>query len=93
MAPTGGTVTVALERAVKGRRTGKRCKAGRKTGRRCTAYKRVKLVRASVKAGTNRIALPRRKLAPAGRYRVVVRVTDAAGNKGAAKTVRFRLRK
>jgi hypothetical protein len=87
------TVSVAVERAVKGRRHGKRCKAGRRTGRRCTAYKRVKLLRVTVKAGTRRIVLPRRKLAPAGRYRLVVRAVDAAGNHARKRTLPFRLRK
>lgn len=42
--------------------------------------------------GSSTVTLPKRKLA-AGDYRVVVTPVDAAGNKGAAKTVSFKVLK
>jgi hypothetical protein len=49
----------------------------------------VKLTRA---AGAGTVALPKRKLA-AGDYRAVVTPIDAAGNRGAARTVAFKVAK
>jgi DNA-binding beta-propeller fold protein YncE len=45
----------------------------------------------SARAGANRLAFGKRRLA-AGRYRVRVIATDASGNRSAAKTVRFRVK-
>lgn len=87
------TLTVALQRAVPGRRKGGRCVAGRRTGKRCTAYVRVRLLRAAGSAGANRVALPRKRLARPGDYRLVVRAADAAGNRSAAGRLSFRLRR
>jgi hypothetical protein len=84
---------VTVQRAVPGRRKGKRCIAGRKTGRKCVAFKNVAVMTAPVKAAANRIALPRKKLTRRGSYRLVVRAVDAAGNRSAAKKVRFQLRR
>ena len=46
----------------------------------------------SAPAGATTLALPKRKLA-AGDYRAVVTPTDAAGNRGAAKTIAFKVLK
>jgi DNA-binding beta-propeller fold protein YncE len=45
----------------------------------------------SARAGANRLALGKRRLA-AGSYRVRVIATDASGNRSAAKTARFRVK-
>jgi DNA-binding beta-propeller fold protein YncE len=45
----------------------------------------------SARAGVNRLAFGKRRLA-AGRYRVRVVATDASGNRSAAKTARFRVK-
>lgn len=78
-------LTVTVQRAVKGRRKGRRCVPGRRTGKRCTAFKRVAVLKVAGKAGANRIALPRRKLARPGRHRIVVRAVDPAGNAASAR--------
>jgi hypothetical protein len=58
-----------------------RIKKGRRT---------VKTIKAKGRAGKNRIAINRRKLA-SGRYTLVVTAQDAAANKSAAKRIRMRV--
>lgn len=52
--------------------------------------KKVASFKVKVKAGATKVALPKKKLA-AGSYSAVVTPVDAAGNKGAAKTVKFKV--
>jgi hypothetical protein len=64
---------------------------GRAVARRgCRRYTRVRVIRRRVGAGTRRVALG--SLRGAGRYRLSVDATDAAGNHAPRKLVRFRLR-
>jgi Tol biopolymer transport system component len=88
--------SIAIARALPGRRSGKRCVKPRKgLKRRCTRYKVVStLTRTRTKRGANRIAfsgrIGARKLKP-GRYRATVGAVDAAGNRAKAKRVTFRV--
>jgi hypothetical protein len=88
--------SIAIARALPGRRSGKRCVKPRKNlRRRCTRYKTLAtLTRTKTKQGANRIAfsgrLGSRKLKP-GRYRATVGAVDAAGNRAARKRVTFRV--
>jgi hypothetical protein len=92
------TVAFTVQRAVRGRRAGRRCvRPTRRNGRakRCTRYVRVRggFSRAS-STGLNRFTFTGRlgglKLTP-GRYRLVARARDAAGNRSAPKRVAFRI--
>lgn len=86
----GSSLSVAYERKVTGRKAGKQCKAGAKKGKKCTAYKRVATVTVAAAGGASKLTLPKRKLA-AGSYRAVVTPVDAAGNRGAARTIAFKV--
>jgi hypothetical protein len=87
----GGTLNVEIQRAKAGRKQGKTCKAGAKKGKKCTAFSKVASYKLGV-GGSGTVALPKKKLA-AGDYRAVVTPVDKAGNKGAAKTISFKVRK
>ena len=88
--------SIAIARALPGRRSGKRCVKPRKgLKRRCTRYTVVStLIRTKTKQGVNRIAfsgrIGARKLKP-GRYRATVGAVDAAGNRAKARRVTFRV--
>ncbi len=96
------TTTFRVQRARTGRRIRGRCRRATRRNkllsrRRCRRYVRV---RGSFKhtdgAGANSLRFTGRvggrRLRP-GRYRLVARATDLAGNKSAAKTKRFRIRR
>jgi hypothetical protein len=96
------TTTFRVQRARTGRRIRGRCRAATRRNkllsrRRCTRYVRV---RGSFKhtdgAGPVSLRFTGRvggkRLRP-GRYRLVARATDLAGNKSAAKTKRFRIKR
>ena len=86
-----GTVTLAIDRARKGRRTKARtCSTRAKRGRRCTALARARTITRSVHAGENGIALRARGLAP-GHYRVVVTAADEVGNRSPRRTLGLRV--
>lgn len=87
-----GSLSVRYERVKAGRKSGKTCKAGGKKGKKCTLYTKVASFKVAVGAGSGKVALPKKKLA-AGDYRAIVTPIDAAGNKGAAKTVKFKVTK
>jgi hypothetical protein len=87
-----GKLAVTLQRAVSGRKVGKTCKAGAKKGKKCTAFKRLASYSLNAPAGAATVSLPKKKLA-LGQYRLVVTPVDAAGNKGATRTVAFRIKK
>jgi hypothetical protein len=88
-------VTLTVELATNGRSKGRRCvtPAGElRTARHCVVlHTKGRLTRTGV-SGVNQVGfsgrLGHRKLAP-GSYRLVMRATDAAGNHGTAKTLRF----
>jgi hypothetical protein len=87
----GGSLSVDLQRVKAGRKVGKKCKAGAKKGKKCTLVSKVATYKLSV-GGSSTVALPKKKLA-AGDYRAVVTPIDAAGNRGKAKTVSFKVRR
>lgn len=86
--------TITIERAVPGRRKGKRCiKPQRRLKRKCTRYVRSHtLTRRGTVRGANRIAysgrVGRRALGP-GRYRATLVATDPAGNRSKPAAVSF----
>ena len=92
------TVAFTVERALSGRRSGKRCV--KPTGKnakkkKCTRYAKVKGgFSHKGKKGTNRVTftgkLGKKKLAP-GTYRLRAVATDAAKNKSALKTRAFKI--
>ena len=88
----GGSLSVDLQRVRAGRKQGKVCKPGRKTGRKCTLVTKIATVKLTGPVGAGTVTLPKRKLA-AGDYRAVVTPIDAAGNRGAARTVTFKVTK
>jgi hypothetical protein len=95
--PAATRIQIQLER--KGIKVGKRCrvaKPGVKVPRskRCTALQSKGTLRRSGKQGRNTAAfsgrMGKRALKP-GTYRAVFSATDAAGNRSAAKRLRFRI--
>ena len=93
----GATVHVEIARRAPGRRVGRRCRppSRRLSGHRgCARYVRVGVLRASGKAGGNRLSfsgrIGRRVLRP-GRYRARAIATDLAGNVGAERRLTFRV--
>ncbi|MBE2316476.1 hypothetical protein DVA67_010850 [Solirubrobacter sp. CPCC 204708] len=86
------SLSVEYQRVRAGRKAGKKCKAGGKKGFKCTVVTKVATVKVAAAAGSATVKLPKRKLAK-GEYRLVVTPVDAAGNKGAAKTVKFKVKK
>jgi hypothetical protein len=87
----GGTLSVELQRVRAGRKAGKTCKVDAKKGKKCTAISKIATVKLGV-GGSGTVTLPKTKLA-AGDYRAVVTPIDAAGNRGAARTVAFKVSK
>ena len=90
----GGRVRIEIQSLTKGRKRGARCSAKATSGKRCTIVKTV--VTKSVAAGTGaaklKIALKARgKRLKAGRYQARITPIDAAGNRGAAKVLPFRI--
>jgi hypothetical protein len=92
-------VAFTLQRKTRGRRVSGRCvKQTRRNRSRPRCVRWVKVGRSFTqqgKAGPNRKLLRartvgKRKLAP-GRYRILARATDAAGNRSARKSARFRV--
>jgi hypothetical protein len=89
-------MTLRIKRALPGRRSGGRCVRPTpqlERAKRCTRYRTVGTLRRSGAKGTNRIRFSGRigkRALRAGRYRAVIRATDAAGNRSARKRARFR---
>jgi hypothetical protein len=88
--------TFTVQRAVKGRKKGKKCKAGRKKGKRCTTYKKVKgsFTHKGTK-GLNSFRFMGRlrgKRLKKGRYRLKAVATDAARNKAKPVYRKFRIK-
>jgi uncharacterized delta-60 repeat protein len=89
-------MTITLQRALPGVRRGRRCVKPRRgrLGRRCTRFVRVgRLVRESPQ-GKSRVPFNgriRRKALRPGRYRAVLRAVDAAGNRSAARKLKFKV--
>ena len=90
---SAANVTFTVERAVKGRKKGKKCSTKRKRGKRCTIYKKVKgsFSRASV-AGANSFRFTGKlggKALRAGSYRLSGLPTGSSGLAGPVLTARF----
>ena len=90
-------VTLKVQRALPGRRAGGRCvrpSARLRQAQRCTRYVSVGTLRRTGAKGANSIRftgrIGKRALRP-GRYRAVIAATDAAGNRSALRTARFRM--
>jgi DNA-binding beta-propeller fold protein YncE len=86
------TVTLAVERARRGRRAapGKHCRPRARRGRRCMDWKRRRLLTHAGAAGANAIRLSARGLRP-GRYRLVLTAEDAVGNVSAQRQAGLRV--
>lgn len=90
----GGRVRIEIQSLRKGRRQGGRCRAGARKGSRCTIARTVLTKTVAVSAGgaTVKVALKTRgRKLKAGRYRARLTPVDAAGNRGTAKTIAFRI--
>jgi len=76
---------VTVQRQAVGRRSGGRCLTGRaapRRGARCSVWRTVSVRTIDAKRGTTRVVLLRRgQRLSSGRYRVLARATDAAGNR------------
>ena len=92
------TVRATVQRVLKGRRTGGRCRPAtprRRSAPPCRRYVRVPgAATKSLQAGTRRMRVSTRfagrRLRP-GLYRLTLTATDAAGNRSAGKRVAFRV--
>jgi hypothetical protein len=90
-------VTIAIQRNLPGRRSGGRCvrpSPRLKHAKRCVRPHAVGTLKSSAVSGANRMRfsgkIAKRALRP-GRYRAVIRATDAAGNVSAPARLRFRI--
>ena len=90
-------VTLTLQRARPGRRSGGRCVAPSprlRNARRCTRYSTVGALRRSGAKGVNAIRfsgrIGKRALRP-GRYRALISATDVAGNRSQLRSAGFRI--
>ena len=94
------TLTVRVERRTNGRWIGGKCRKQTAANRSRKACKRfVKLpgrIQKTADAGVDQVKIPARiggrKLQP-GRYRLVARARDAAGNQSAVKRIAFRIKR
>jgi streptogramin lyase len=90
-------VSLRIERALSGRKSGKRClkpKRSLRHKKKCTRYKRSGTLVRSGKKGKNRHHFSGRigkKALKVGRYRLSILATDAAGNKAKQKRKAFRI--
>jgi DNA-binding beta-propeller fold protein YncE len=86
------TVSLAVQRAHRGRRAGrgKPCRLRARRGRRCVRWKQKRLVTHTGAAGANAIRLRARGLRP-GRYRLLLTATDAVGNPSAERLLPLRI--
>jgi sugar lactone lactonase YvrE len=85
------SLTLAVDRARQGhRRRGKPCRVRLKRGRACTVWTRARTIERSLRAGSNRITVRARGLAP-GRYRLVLTASDEVGNRSPRRTLALRV--
>ncbi|MDO8185659.1 PKD domain-containing protein [Conexibacter sp. JD483] len=88
------TVKIAVVRVRSGRKQRGKCRAGARRGRRCTLRTTVKTFARGVRGGASSIPFSARfggRALPAGSYELQLVATDAAGNRGRARTVKFTL--
>jgi len=91
-------VRLLIQRAAPGRRAGRRCRKSTRRNRarkRCTRHVRAGALTRRGKRGANRLPFSgriSRRALRRGRYRLVLRATDGAGNRGtASKRPKFRI--
>jgi PKD domain-containing protein len=88
------TLKLYVNRALAGRRRGKRCSTQRATGRRCTVYRRAGALTRRAASELGGIAfsgrMARKPLRP-GRYRITAVAIDANGNRSQRRYVSFRI--
>jgi DNA-binding beta-propeller fold protein YncE len=91
-----GRVRIAIERALEGRRKGRRCVApggARKRAKRCTRWRPVTALRKQGNPGPNSVRFTgkvRGRSLRAGRYRALATATDAVGNSSRPRKAGFR---
>ena len=92
------TVRIAIQRALPGRRVGRRCRRPTRrlrNRRRCTRFvRRGTLTRRNLKAGSRRVRFSGRigRVAlKVSRYRATISATDPAGNRSRSRRVTFRV--
>jgi hypothetical protein len=91
------TVRLRIDRRLKGRKVGKRCRKPtrrNRTRRRCTRFKRAGTLTRTGKVGKNRVKFSGRigsKALKRGKYRLTITATDPAGNKSKPKRLKFRI--
>ena len=91
------TVTFTVERALAGRKVGRRCRRATRGNRgrpRCTRYRRAGRFAVASKAGRNDKPFAGkigRKSLAAGRYRVTLAAVDAAGNRSRPRKLKVRV--
>ena len=90
-------VRLTLQRVMPGRRAGGKCvrpSPRLRRAKRCSRHRTIGVLSSSARSGANSAKfsgrLGKRALRP-GRYRAVITATDAAGNRSAARTARFRV--
>ena len=90
-------VTLTIQRSLRGRRVGEKCvrpSPRLRRAKRCTRYRTIGSLTRTGAKGANSAAftgrIGRRALRP-GSYRALIRATDAAGNRSAPSTTRFRV--
>jgi hypothetical protein len=90
-------LSLRVERVLRGRKVGIRCRPDSKRLRkrsRCTRYVSMGTIKRAAKKGSGTLKLKakvrRRTLRP-GRYRLVVTATDAKGNRSAPRRVAFKV--
>ncbi len=90
-------VSLRIERALRGRRSGRRCVRPKRSlakKRRCTRYKRAGTLERSGRQGRNAVRFSGRigkRALRRGRYRLTITATDAAGNRSKPKRTSFRI--
>jgi hypothetical protein len=91
------SVAITIERALPGRRVGRRCRRPTRRNRarrRCTRYRRAGVLRASKQAGRETTPFSgrfRRRALRRGRYRARIKATDAQGARSAERRLNFRI--
>jgi hypothetical protein len=93
------STALRIQRVARGRVAGGKCRlptASNRRGRKCVRFVRAGTLRRSGKTGANRVAfsgrIGRRALRP-GRYRLIVKATDASGNRSSGAPRAFRVKR
>ena len=87
-------VAIEIQRLIRGRLVGKKCRASARKGKRCKVYKRVGILRRPGALGPNSVAFSGRldsKALAVGSYRALITATDASNNTSQAGKLSFRV--